>query len=347
MAEPRAARVVVIDDEPANTALLEALLGRWGHRVSATNDSSRALALVEETDPDLILLDLHMPAPDGFAVLAALAPAVGGVPRPVMVLTADTTTETRHRALAAGARDYLTKPFDPHEVRLRVDNLLELRRLARALKDHGDVLDRRVAERTRQLDQARHETLVRLAIAAEYRDDQTGQHAQRVARTAALLAGRLGCDAGSIEMIALAAPLHDVGKIAIPDAILLKPGRLTVEEFEHIKEHVTAGARILGETASPVLRAAAEIALTHHERWDGGGYVRGLRGHEIPLSGRVVAAADVFDALTHERPYKVALPVDEAVEIMRSSRGTHLDPAVVDVFLALDHAALLDHVGGA
>jgi putative two-component system response regulator len=288
-----------------------------------------------------------MPPPDGFELLQVLPRESDGVPRPVMVLTADPAADIRNRALAAGARDFLTKPFDRHEVRLRVGNLLETRRLAAALKAHGDDLDALVERRTAELERSRAETMDRLALAAEYRDDDTGQHAQRVARTATLLAGELGLDPEWVGTVRLAAPLHDLGKIAVPDSILLKPGRLTPPERAAMQLHVDAGWRILRGSDSPVLQVAAEIARTHHERWDGDGYLEGLRGDAIPLSGRLVAVADVFDALVHERPYKQAFGLDQAVEIVVESSGSHFDPAVVEAFLNLDHAALLAEVPAA
>jgi putative two-component system response regulator len=260
---------------------------------------------------------------------------------PVLVLTADVTDETKHQALALGARDFLTKPFDPEEVRLRVSNLLEMRQLQLELKAHADELEDRVHRRTVQLDQARLEVVERLALAAEYRDDDTHQHAQRIGHTTALLAAGMGLPRAAIQRIRRAAPLHDIGKIAIPDSILLKPGKLTVEEREIIKSHTLIGARILAGSQSRLLRIASEIALSHHERWDGDGYPNGLAEAAIPLVGRLVAVADVFDALAHRRPYKHPWPVDEAAGEISSQSGRQFDPAIVDVFKTLDHHALV------
>jgi putative two-component system response regulator len=201
--------------------------------------------------------------------------------------------------------------------------------------------------RTSELEQSRVEALERLALAAEYRDDDTQEHAKRIGRTATLLAERLGVASDDRDRLARAAPLHDVGKIAIPDAILLKPGKLTDQEFDAMKEHAAIGARILGGSASELLRMAEEIARTHHERWDGTGYPSGLRGDEIPLVGRIVAVADVFDALTHVRPYKEAWTVDRAVVEIVAQSGRHFDPRVVDAFMELDHQSLLSRLGGA
>jgi putative two-component system response regulator len=343
LSEVRGARIVVVDDEPANTALLNALLARWGCRdVHVSNDSVEVVSLCAELHPDLLVLDLHMPPPDGFEVLALVGRVFRGRDRfPILVLTADVTTETKRRALSAGAQDFLGKPFDVEEVRLRIGHLLHTRRLQQDLRRHGDLLEERVRLRTEEAHGARLEVLARLAAAAEYRDDETGQHARRVARTAALLAIQLGLPEHTVELITLAAPLHDVGKIAIPDAILLKPGRLTGEEFEVIKTHVTRGAQLLGGSTSELLQMAEEIARTHHERWDGAGYADGHSGEQVPLSGRLVAVADVFDALTHERPYKRAWPVEQAVLEIITNAGTQFDPDVVQAFSELDHHALL------
>jgi putative two-component system response regulator len=307
-----------------------------------TNDSSEVVALCAELQPDLVVLDLQMPSPDGFEVMALLRPWITGRSRlPILVVTADVTPETKRRALAAGAQDFLTKPFDFEEIRLRVANLLQTRRLQEDLRRYGELLEDRVRERTREADAARIEIVQRLAAAAEYRDDATGQHTRRVARTAGLLAAELALPDHTVRLITLAAPLHDVGKIAIPDSVLLKPGRLTNPQFELMKMHVERGAKILGGSSSPLLQQAEEIALTHHERWDGAGYLSGLREEEIPLAGRLVAIADVFDALTHDRPYKKAWTVQQAVQEICSHAGTQFDPQVIEVFAGLNHAALV------
>jgi putative two-component system response regulator len=284
-----------------------------------------------------------MPEPDGFAVLEALrrhdrqdeAAAV-------LVLTADISAEVKQSAFMLGAADFLTKPFDAIEVLARMKNLLENRLLHRAQRDQNRLLEERVRRRTASLERARSELLDRLALVAEYRDDVTYEHAQRVGRTSARIAAAAGVTMEEAALIRRAAPLHDIGKVAVPDAILLKPGHLTAAEFEVMTRHATIGARILARSGSPILRLAEEIARTHHERWDGTGYPAGLRGAEIPQAGRFVAIADVFDALTHNRPYKTAIPVaDAAAEIIEAS-GTHFDPDAVAVFAQLDHEELLE-----
>jgi PAS domain S-box-containing protein/putative nucleotidyltransferase with HDIG domain len=218
------------------------------------------------------------------------------------------------------------------------------RQAEEALQAQNNLLERGVRERTQDLEDARLETLHRLAITAEYRDDDTHQHTERVGRTAALLARELGLSDETVALIRQAAPLHDIGKVGIPDTILLKPGKLTDEEFELMKEHAEIGAKILADGQFAVVRLAEEIALTHHERWDGGGYPDGLPNEAIPLAGRITAVADVFDALTHERPYKRAWPIEDAVSEIEGLAGTHFDPRVIRAFLALDHQRLLETV---
>lgn len=343
----RGARILVVDDEPANVRLLEYLLMGWGYEdVVSTTDSSRVLDLVERERPDLLLLDLAMPPPDGFEVMRLVFELdPGRVPVPVLVLTADVSTATKERALSCGASDFLTKPFEAPEVRLRVQNLLKAHRLQVELEQHNEMLVRHVRERTADLEQARRETLERLALAGEFRDDETHEHTQRVGRSAGLLAEELGLADEDAELIRRSAPLHDIGKLGVPDAILLKPGKLTTEEFGVMKGHAEIGARILGRSVSAVLQSGELIAGSHHERWDGSGYPAGLRGDAIPVAGRIVALADVFDALTHERPYKPAWPIDRAVAEIRRVAGHQFDPDVVRAFERIDQAQLLAPVG--
>lgn len=339
-------RILAVDDEESNLLLVRRILEREGYtRVEVTTEPSRVPGMFVELRPDLVLLDLQMPGMDGFELMDRLGPLTdNGSGVPFLVLTADATDETRRRALSVGARDFLTKPLDRIELLLRVRNLLQVKQLQDRLREQNADLEDKVAERTRDLDQSRLEVLERLALAAEYRDDDTQEHAWRIGRIGALVAVALGLPEAEVELIARAAPLHDVGKIGIPDAILLKPGRLTDEEFEVIKTHPRIGAEILTGSRSPLLRLAERIALTHHERWDGGGYPRGLSGEEIPIAGRIVAVADVFDALTHERPYKHAWTVEKAVAEILGQAGRQFDPCVVDAFATLDHPTLLSQV---
>jgi putative two-component system response regulator len=332
-----AARILIVDDQELNVRLLERILRLDGYsQIQGTTDSHQTITLFEAFQPDLMLLDLRMPLMDGFAVMEALGRRTpGGAYLPILAITGDITPETKLRALSAGARDFVSKPFDNTEVLLRIKNLLETRFLYLQLHHQNLALEAKVRQRTHELEQAQIEILQRLALAAEFRDDQTGQHTQRVGQLSARLACALGLPAEEVELIRLAAPLHDLGKIGIPDRILLKPDILTSEEMEQMKSHSAIGARILSGGRHGLLRMAEEIARTHHERWDGSGYPNGLAGEAIPLTGRIVAVADAFDALRHERPYKPAWPIaDVLAEITRQS-GDKFDPRVVAALLRL------------
>jgi putative two-component system response regulator len=340
------ARILIADDAPANVQLLTKLLdvSDFTNTISTT-DSGAIVSLCAETEPDLIILDLHMPDPDGFEVMGQLSPWTRGSTRlPILVATADTNPETKRRALSAGARDFLTKPFDASELVARVENLLESRLLQLELRDKNRALEERIDERTRELAEAGVELLEPLSFAAEYRDEDARDHPLRVARASALLARELGLDEETAGLIGQAARLHDVGKLGLSDAVLLKPGRYTPDEFELMKTHTTIGAQILGRGHSRLLRTAAEIARTHHERWDGSGYPDGRHGEQIPMTGRIVALVDTFEALTHRRLYREAKSLSEAVEEIRGLAGSSFDPRVVSAFEALDHAALLTAV---
>ncbi len=336
------AKILIIDDEPANTQLLKQLLGRKGYSgARLVHDPREALPVYLEFQPDLILLDLMMPYIDGMQLLTLLRQCI--TPSnfvPIVVLTADITPAARQQALACGASDYLTKPFDSTEMTLRVGNLLQTRQLYLQLEQHRRLLQERVLEQNQALEESRIQILARLALAAEYRDDNTGEHTQRVGRTAALLGAALDLPEEDILLLRRAAPLHDVGKIGIPDHILLKPGRLTPAEFEQMQAHTTIGARILKDhdNSVPLLRMAETIALTHHERWDGRGYPQGLAGAAIPLVGRIVAVADVYDTLTHERPYRQRWSAAAAIDEIAKQSGAQFDPQVVAVFLDLVRA---------
>jgi len=330
----RTARILIIDDQPANTLLLEGVLEEEDYQAyRSITDSRKALPVFLEYQPDLILLDLQMPYLNGFDVMKQLRPRIPpNTYFPILVLTADINPETKRQALAEGASDFLTKPFDATEVILRIGNLLQTRALYLQLQNQNQLLDKKVRERTMELEEAQIEILERLALAAEYRDDDTGEHTKRVGQMSAQIAKALGLPQTEIELIRRAAPLHDVGKIAIPDAILLKPGKLTPEEFAHMKTHITLGAKMLSGGRFPLLQMAEEIALTHHEHWEGKGYL-GLQGESIPIAGRIVAVADVFDALINERPYKKAWPPNEAIEEIQRQSGRQFDPLIVQAFL--------------
>lgn len=334
--EPTDARVMIVDDEPANVLLLEKLLARRGFsQIKGTTDSGAAAVIFEAFRPDIVLLDLHMPGLDGFGVLGELSARIGSEDLlPVVILTADTDPETKLRALAAGAQDFLTKPLDHAEILARIRNLVRLRALHRQLISDKGLLEQRVALRTRELHDTQIDVLMRLGRTAEYRDDLTGQHTYRVGELSARIAAMLGQEPADVEMMREAAPLHDIGKVGIPDSILLKAGKLTQEEWAVMKTHTRIGADILGGSPHRLLQLASEIALTHHERHDGSGYM-GLAGNDIPLSGRIVAVADVYDALTHERPYKPAWSMAEATREIVSQRNRQFDAGIVDAFMAV------------
>jgi putative two-component system response regulator len=305
------ASILIVDDEPANVMLLRRILANAGFsNVVGTTDPHHAVALFGEHKPDIVLLDLHMPVLDGFGVLRAL----DGVRSddtylPVLVLTADITDEAKHVALRSGATDFVTKPFDVTEVVLRIRNLLSARVL------HV---------------QAQFDTARRLTIAAEARDDETADHIERVGTLSGRLARGMGMPEHYAEMIAAAAALHDVGKIGVPDSVLLKAGPLDDEEFEIMRSHTVIGKGILAQARSPVLQLAAEVAYGHHERWDGEGYPNGARGETIPISARIVAVADAFDAMTNNRRYRAAQPVEAALAEIQLEGGRQFDAAVCD-----------------
>jgi putative two-component system response regulator len=331
----RNARVLIVDDEEANVELLRRILARAGFtRVEWTTDSREAASLYVQHRSDMILLDLHMPHLDGLDVMDQLNEIAEASYLPILILSGDLTPEARQQALSRGAKDFLSKPFQPDELLLRMKTLLETRMLYIQVQTQNQLLEAKVRERTRALEEAQVEMIERLAMAAEFRDDNTGQHTQRVGQMSALLARQLGLPDGQVALIRRGAELHDVGKIGVPDSILMKIGKLTPEEFEIVKTHTAVGARILSGGKFPLLRLAEEIAFTHHERWDGSGYA-GIRGTDIALAGRIVAVADVFDALTQQRPYKPAWPVADAIAEIDRQRGRQFDPAVVDAFLRI------------
>ena len=330
-------RILIVDDQDVNIRILQRMLAVGGYlNVRGVSDPREALTNFLEFEPDIVLVDLHMPYLDGHDVMKEIETHVSESDfLPFVMLTADVTKESRLKALSNGAKDFLTKPLDGSEVLLRVGNLLRTRSLHIELAQRNEILSEAVRDRTEELEKAQVEILDRLAMAAEYRDDETGLHTRRVADNSAGIARGLGLPDDMVELVKRAAPLHDVGKIAIPDEILLKNGRLTPEEFEIMKTHVKVGSRILTGSEAPLLRLAEEIARTHHECWDGSGYADGLEGKAIPLAGRIVAVADVFDALTSNRPYKEAWSVEDALDEIDRQAGHQFDPQVVRAFLAM------------
>ena len=333
----KGSRLLIVDDDHDHVTQLENLLRAEGFtNFTSTLDPEEGLALVFADEPDLILLDLHLPDVTGSTFLMHLRADPSRFPfLPILIMTDDTSHDTRRHALASGANDILVKPFDAVEVMLRVQNLLEVKRLNHKIEKHSEELEVLVGIRTAELEHTRLEVLERLAIAAEYRDDDTRDHTRRVGHSASLMAQAMGLTPFEVDTIKRASPLHDLGKIGVPDSVLLKPGKLTNEEFEIIKTHSRIGAEILEGSEYHLLEMAKDIAIAHHEKFDGTGYPNGLRGEEIPLPARIVSVADVFDALTHERCYKPAWPVEDAVTEIVSQSGRQFDPNVVEAFVKL------------
>jgi len=325
--------VIVVDDNATNLTLFRHLLLKLdGVTVDCFEDPLQAIAWCTEHEPDLILLDYMMPQVDGLEVIRRLRTQAGRTDIPIVMVTADTESDVRHRALELGAQDFLNKPVDKIELRARVRNLLALRKSQRQLSDRAAWLAEEVKKATLEIAAREKEAILRLSRAAEYRDPETGAHLLRMSNYAHQIAARLDLPQAEQELLLQAAPMHDVGKVGISDQILLKPGRLTPAEFEIMKQHAVIGYEILRDSASPLLQCAATVALTHHEKFDGSGYPRGLAGDAIPLWGRIVAVADVFDALTSARPYKKPWTLDEAADFLRKGAGNHFDPVCVEAF---------------
>ncbi|QWT45182.1 HD domain-containing phosphohydrolase [Azospira inquinata] len=326
--------IVIVDDAEINLALFKALAGRIPEtRIWCFPRSGEALTWCAEGQADMVVVDYMMPAPDGLEFIRRFRAMPGMETVPLLMVTANEQREVRYQALEAGASDFLTKPVDKAEFLARLRNLCELRRSQRLLHDRAAWLAEEVAKATASLVTREQETIICLAKAAEYRDPETGAHILRMARYARLIGRHLGLDEAALELLLAAAPMHDVGKVGIPDHILLKPGRLDPDEFRIMQRHAALGHDILSQGRSPLLQAAAEIAHSHHEKFDGSGYPQGLAGEAIPLFGRITAVADVFDALTSVRPYKPAWPLEKAVALLKEGAGSHFDPRCVNAFL--------------
>ncbi len=333
--------ILIVDDNPANVSLLDDLLYDAGYsNVYSLNDPREVLPFVIENNIDLLLLDFRMPYMSGVDVMQALRHYyetqgdIGAMP-PVIILTAQTDEETRQAALQNGARDFLAKPFSHWEVELRIRNQLEARHYFNEHRSRTQWLQEEVHKRTQEVHHTQLEIAHRLARAGEYRDNETGMHVMRMSRMCQRLAQLAGYDEHFCDLLLYASPLHDLGKIGISDTILLKPGKLTDEEFAIMRNHAQIGYNILCDHPSPLLQMAAEIALTHHEKWDGSGYPNQLKGEEIPVSGRISAICDVFDALSSSRPYKPAWSEERAIGLLKEQAGKHFDPHLIDIFL--DH----------
>ncbi|MGI6856776.1 HD domain-containing phosphohydrolase [Mesorhizobium sp. 1B3] len=327
-------RVLVVDDSRSSAVAIARMVAQLQScAVDTCLDPLGALVMCQTQSFDLILVDYMMPGMNGVEFIANIRGLERYALVPIVMVTSELDQKVRHEALDVGATDFLTKPFDKVELLARVRNLLALRRAQLELAGRAQDLARQVEAATRHLAEREEEVIWRLARAIEYRDGVTGDHISRVAEISRLIAVGLGFDEERARIIYLAAPLHDIGKIGIPDAILQKPGRLTDAEMAIMREHVNFGCHVLDGGSSDLVRKAALIAGTHHEKWDGTGYPSGLAGEEIPLEGRIVAVADVFDALCSERPYKRAWPIDEAYGEIVAQRGRHFDPACVQAFI--------------
>lgn len=328
-------RVYVVDDVPTNIELVEAVFKSDPKiDIKKAYNGKELLNLIEtEGIPDLLILDLMMPIMDGFEVLRQIKSLREKNYFPIIVLSALTDKHSVIQALSLGSDDYITKPFFVEELKARVSNMLKLKERDEFLSATLDVMESNLFEKLKMLEQSQLEVIIRLGKAAEFRDDETGKHIERIADYVQILSEALGIHKDLATMMRYAAPMHDVGKIGIPDSILLKPGKLTEEEFKIIQLHTVIGGKILGGTTLPILELATEIALSHHERWDGSGYPLKLSKTNIPQSGRIVAIADVFDALTSHRVYKTAWSIEKAVDFIKEQREKMFDPAVVDVFM--------------
>ncbi len=328
------ANILIVDDNPANVALLEAILEdeNFDHLVGVT-DPYQVVPLCRQQRFDLILLDIRMPGISGIDVMHQLKEVTANDFLPIIVLTAQTDPETRQQALEAGAKDFLTKPFEDWEVLLRIRNTLQTRWYYTREVNRGDLLEDEVRRRTEEIRATQFEIVQRLGVAGELKDNETGAHVQRMSEVCSFLAKKYGKDQHYCELLRYASTMHDVGKIGIPDHVLLKPGKLTEDEWGIMKQHPEIGARIIGNNPSALIQLARETALYHHEKWDGSGYPFGMRGEAIPLSARLAAISDVFDALTSERPYKQAWSTEQAVAELRRESGRHFDPDIVDLFI--------------
>lgn len=365
---PREAPIMIIDDEVVNVEIVRAYLEEEGFvNFRTTTESINAVSMMRMSKPTIVLLDIKMPHVSGLDILTTMRHDNQLKHIPVIILTVSSDSETKLKALKLGASDFLAKPVDPSELLARLENVLAAKAYQDHLADYSERLEQQVRIRTNELYRSRQEAIHCLARAAEYRDDDTGRHVIRVGRYSRIVADKLGFPEPAVEILEQAAQLHDIGKIGIPDAILRKPAALNPEEYELIKKHCAIGRRIIrpmsldeveilqrhtslgsdimgAAPSSPVFRLASMIAETHHEKWDGSGYPLGLSGDEIPIEGRIVAIADVFDAMSSGRPYKTAFPLDKCFALIEKGHGRHFDPRVADAFLARKEEIIRTHM---
>lgn len=320
--------ILIVDDNLKNLQLTAKILKDEEFLISLAQNGKAAIQQLEKYTPDLILLDIMMPEMDGYEVCRRLKSDFTTKHIPVIFITAMTGVEDEKKGYDVGCVDFITKPISPPIVQARVKTHL-------ALYNQNRELDRKVSEKTKQLNETRLQIIQRLGRAAEYKDDETGMHVIRMSYYSRLLAIAAGMSEAEAETFVNAAPMHDIGKIGIPDNILKKPGPLTDEEFDIMRSHTVIGGEIIGDDASELLRLARIVAVSHHEKWNGKGYPLGLSGEEIPKVGRIIAIADVFDALTSSRPYKKAWPVEKAIALLIDEKGQHFDPHLVDLFVEI------------
>ncbi|WP_419781569.1 HD domain-containing phosphohydrolase [Maridesulfovibrio sp.] len=334
----RKRKILVVDDEPHNIVLLEGILSKLGHDVVGAENAVVALEVLDRSF-DLVLSDVMMPVMNGFEFVTKIRENEETQDIPVIMVTTLSQRDDRLKAVEVGANDFITKPIDIVELKIRTNSMLKQKAQHDEIKSFQVDLHEMVENRTLELrealarlDEAHVETIHHLCAAAEYKDEETANHLVRMAEYSRILAENIGLDQKTVELIHTSAPMHDIGKIGIPDSILLKPGTLTAEEWDVMKSHAIIGGNILSMGSSDYINMGAVIALSHHEKWDGSGYPNGFSGDEIPLPGRICAVADVFDALTSKRPYKEPFSIEKSLEIMKEGRGNHFDPQLIDIF---------------
>jgi putative two-component system response regulator len=335
------ANILVVDDSKMNRMIAGTIIEKSGYKTFFAENGQEALECLRREKIDVVLMDIQMPIMDGFEATKAIKDDESLKHIPIIIVTAVSDRDSLKNALGMGVTDYVTKPFDAEELTLRIKNVVQLKSLNDFLADQNRILETKVKERTKELEEllgvvkkTEIEVIKLLGAVSEYRDMETGNHILRVGYISEFLARQVGLDEQKCEMLLYASMMHDIGKVGISDTILLKPAKLSDEEFDIIKTHTTMGSDMLSSSDMPLLKTSAEIAITHHEKWDGSGYPAGLKGEEIPIFGRIVAIADVFDALKSERPYKKAFDDEKVKEIFKKDSGVHFDPVLVNIFLS-------------